>query len=164
VGIALRCLGLVIGPRTGIELLEESAEVLDGSGARLEHARSLCELGAALRRAGSRREGQQPLREALDLAVQCGADALAARTREELNAAGARPRRDRIHGRDALTASELRVAKLAARGATNRDIAQALFLTQRTVETHLTHAYRKLDIGSRAQIAAALDAEHEATQ
>ena len=163
VGIALRCLGLVIGPRTGIELLEESAEVLDGSGARLEHARSLCELGAALRRAGSRREGQQPLREALDLAVQCGADALAARTREELNAAGARPRRDRIHGRDALTASELRVAKLAARGATNRDIAQALFLTQRTVETHLTHAYRKLDIGSRAQIAAALDAEHEAT-
>jgi DNA-binding CsgD family transcriptional regulator len=64
-----------------------------------------------------------------------------------------------MRGRDALTASELRVAKLAAEGATNREIAQALFVTLRTVETHLTHAYRKLDIGSRAQITDALEAE-----
>ena len=163
VGIALRCLGLARGPRAGIELIEESVEVLEGSGARLEHARSLCELGAALRRAGRGRAGQEPLKEALDLAAMCGAEALVARAREELRAAGARPRRDRLRGRDALTASELRVAKLAASGATNREIAQALFLTLRTVETHLTHAYRKLDIGSRAQIADALEAKRQAT-
>jgi DNA-binding CsgD family transcriptional regulator len=159
VGIALRSLGLARGPRGGIELLEESVAVLDGSGARLEHARSLCELGAALRRAGRRGAAREPLREALDLAVRCGGDALAGRAREELSAAGARPRRDRLHGRDALTVSELRVAKLAASGATNREIAQALFLTMRTVETHLTHAYRKLDIGSRDQVEKALEAE-----
>ena len=157
IGVALRCHGLATSAPTGIDLLEESVDVLDGSGARLEHARSLCELGAALRRTGHRRTAQEPLRESLDLAVQCGADALAARAREELTAAGTRPRRERLHGRDALTASELRIAKLAAGGATNREIAQALFLTQRTVETHLTHAYRKLDITSRAEIATALD-------
>lgn len=162
VGIALRSLGLAVGSRTGIEFLEESVEVLGGSGARLEHARSLCDLGAALRRAGRRRDAQEPLRRALDLAVQCGADALAARAREELKAAGARPRRDRLQGRGALTPSELRVATLAAGGATNREIAQGLFLTLRTVETHLTHAYRKLEIGSRAQIAKALQVERNA--
>jgi DNA-binding CsgD family transcriptional regulator len=164
VGIALRCLGLAQDLRSGIELLEQSVTVLDGSGARLEHGRSLCELGAALRRAGRRRAGQGPLREALDLAVQCGAEGLAARAREELTAAGARPRRDRLRGSDALTASERRVAKLAAGGASNREIAQALFLSMRTVETHLTHAYRKLEIASRAQIAEALDAKGEATR
>ena len=155
-GIALRCRGIVAGGREGIELLEESVEVLDGSGARLEHARSLCELGAALRRARRRAASAAPLREALHLAAQCGADALAARAREELRAAGARPRRDAMRGRDALTASELRIAQMAAAGATNRQIAQSLFLSLRTVETHLTHAYRKLDIGSRAELAGAL--------
>jgi DNA-binding CsgD family transcriptional regulator len=155
-GIALRCRGIVTGGREGIELLEESVELLDGSGARLEHARSLCELGAALRRSRRRTAAAAPLREALHVATRCGADALAARAREELRAAGARPRRDALRGRDALTASELRIARMAATGATNRQIAQALFLTLRTVETHLTHAYRKLDIGSRAELADAL--------
>jgi DNA-binding NarL/FixJ family response regulator len=130
--------------------------VLDGSGARLEHARSLCELGAALRRA-SRRGAEAPLREALDRAAHCGADALAARAREELRAAGARPRRDAMRGRDALTASELRIAQMAASGATNRQIAQSLFVTQRTVETHLTHVYGKLDIASRRELGSALE-------
>lgn len=159
IGIALRCSGLVEGHRDGIECLEESVAVLAGSGARLEHARSLCELGAALRRDGRGRAAQPPLREALDLAARCGATALVARARDELRAAGARPRRDLARGRDALTASELRVAKLAAEGATNREIAQSLFVTLRTVETHLTHAYRKLDIGSRAEIPSALEQE-----
>jgi DNA-binding CsgD family transcriptional regulator len=155
-GIALRCHGIAAGGRQGIGLLEESVGVLDGSGARLEHARCLCELGAALRRAGRRGAAAASLREALDLAAQCAADALAARAREELRAAGARPRRDVMRGRDALTASELRIAQMAAAGATNRQIAQSLFLTLRTVETHLTHAYRKLDIGSRTELAGAL--------
>jgi DNA-binding CsgD family transcriptional regulator len=156
-GIALRCSGLVEGHRAAAERLEESVEVLDGSGAQLEHAHSLCELGAALRRDGRSPAAQEPLRQALDLAAACGAAPLSARARDELRAAGARPRRDHVRGRDALTASELRVARLAAEGATNREIAQSLFVTLRTVETHLTHAYRKLDIGSRSEIAAALE-------
>ena len=150
VGIALRCRGIVAGGREGVELLEESVTVLDGSGARLEHARSLCDLGAALRRGRRTTAATARLREALHLAAQCGADALAARARDELRAAGARPRRDAMRGRDALTASELRIAQMAAAGAANRQIAQSLFLTLRTVETHLTHTYRKLDIGSQA--------------
>ena len=90
------------------------------------------------------------------MAVRCGADALAVRAREELTAAGARPRRDRVSGRDALTASELRVATMAEQGMTNREIAQALFVTLRTVETHLTHVYSKLEIGSRRELTEAL--------
>jgi DNA-binding CsgD family transcriptional regulator len=158
-GIALRCRGIVAPAREGLDLLEQSAQVLDGSGARLEHARSLCELGAALRRAGRRGAAAAPLREALDLSARCGAEALAERAREELRAAGARPRRDVLSGRDALTASELRVARMAAGGATNPQIAQSLFVTLRTVETHLTHAYRKLDIRGRTELAGALERE-----
>jgi DNA-binding CsgD family transcriptional regulator len=130
--------------------------VLEPSQARLEHARALCDLGAALRRAGRRRDAQEPLRRALDLADRGGALRLAARAREELRAAGARPRRAALTGPAALTAAEQRVTALAAAGHTNREIAQQLFVTQRTVETHLGHAFQKLDIRSREQLAAAL--------
>jgi DNA-binding CsgD family transcriptional regulator len=81
---------------------------------------------------------------------------VAERARVELVATGARPRRLVLSGVDSLTPSERRVADLAAQGMSNRDIAQALFVTQRTVETHLTHAFRKLSIGSRDQLATAL--------
>jgi DNA-binding CsgD family transcriptional regulator len=117
----------------------------------------LAELGAALRRRKRTREAAPALQEALDLADRCGAVPIAERAREELRiATGAKPRRARRSGPDALTPSELRVCQLAARGHTNRDIAQTLFVSLRTVETHLTHAYQKLDIGSRQQLAAAL--------
>jgi DNA-binding CsgD family transcriptional regulator len=69
--------------------------------------------------------------------------------------------RDRITGRDALTASEERVARLAASGRTNREIAEALWVTLKTVETHLSHVYRKLDIGSRDNLPGALEAADE---
>jgi DNA-binding NarL/FixJ family response regulator len=96
----------------------------------------------------------------MELALQCGAQALAARAHDELVAAGARPRRDPIESRSTLTAGEFRVARLAAEGLTNRQIAQSLFLTEKTIEVHLTHAYRKLEIQSRSQLARALpDAE-----
>ena len=80
------------------------------------------------------------------------------RALQELLAAGARPRRAPASGRAALTPSELRVAELAAAGHTNRDIAQRLFVTQKTVEAHLARTFRKLGIESRAQLAAALTA------
>jgi DNA-binding NarL/FixJ family response regulator len=86
----------------------------------------------------------------------CGADAVAARADDELVTAGARPRRDPTESRSNLTASELRVARLAAEGMTNREIAQALFVTENTIETHLRSVFRKLEIRSRSQLARAL--------
>jgi len=78
---------------------------------------------------------------------------------QELIAAGARPRRPPASGRHTLTPSELRIAHLAATGQTNREIAQRLFITQKTVEAHLARAFRKLHIESRAQLPAALSRE-----
>jgi DNA-binding CsgD family transcriptional regulator len=154
-GIALRAAGLAEGGG-GIELLREAERVLDGSGARLEHARAMADLGAALRRAGQRAESREILRRALDLAHRCGALALTDRARAELVAAGGRPRRLVLSGLDSLTSSERRTAQLAAAGLSNREIAQNLFVTARTVEGHLTHAYHKLAITSREQLHAAL--------
>ncbi|HEY6006179.1 MAG TPA: AAA family ATPase [Anaeromyxobacter sp.] len=155
-GIALRAAGLVEGGRRGIERLRQAVRVLEGSGARLEHARAMADLGAALRRAGQRTESREILRPALDLAHRCGALALTERTRTELVAAGGRPRRLVLSGLDSLTPSERRVAQLAAAGLSNRDIAQHLFITARTVEGHLTHAYQKLAVTSRERLPAAL--------
>jgi len=161
-GIALRAAGLIEGGAVGLQQLAEAAELLDGSGFDLEFAQTLTERGAALRRAGRRRDAQQVLRRGLDVATRCGALALAQQAREELRLAGARPRRERIRGIDALTASERRVASMAAGGMTNREIAQALFITLRTVETHLTTIYRKLDIAGRERLSEALGSDQAA--
>jgi DNA-binding CsgD family transcriptional regulator len=156
IGASLRVLGLVEGGKTGIELLREAVELLAGSEARLEHAHALVDLGAALRRANQRTEARERLREGVDLARTVGALGLAERANDELAATGARPRRVIQTGLDALTASERRVAQLAADGMSNKEIAQTLFVTIKTVEVHLSHAYRKLEISSRAQLDTAL--------
>jgi DNA-binding CsgD family transcriptional regulator len=156
IGVALRAAGLAEGGERGIELMAEAVIVLRDSTARLELARALLDLGAAHRRAGARGTARDLLRESLDLAHGLGGHALAGRARDELVAAGGRPRRDAIRGRDSLTPSELRVAELAAAGRTNRQIAQALFVTQRTVENHLTSTYAKLGITARPELGAAL--------
>jgi DNA-binding CsgD family transcriptional regulator len=155
-GVALRAAGLVARGDEGLALLAEAVGVLEASPAKLEHARALADYGAALRRAGQRKEARARLRLALDLADRCRATALAERAREELVGAGARPRRERLSGVEALTPSEARIARMAADGLANREIAQALFVTARTVETHLTHAYQKLRITSREELGAAL--------
>jgi DNA-binding CsgD family transcriptional regulator len=126
-------------------------------GALCWEGHSLAELGAVLRRSGHPRAAREPLRRALEIARDFGGEALARRAREELVASGARPRRERPPGAPQLTEGELRVARMAAQGRTNREIAEALFLAPRTVETHLTHAYRKLEITSRAELARALE-------
>jgi DNA-binding CsgD family transcriptional regulator len=156
IGAALRVLGLVAGGTAGIGLLTEAVEVLAGSAARLEYARALVDLGAALRRENRRIEARQRLREGVDLALRCGAFGLAGRANEEIAATGARPRKVFQTGLDALTASERRVGQLAADGMSNKEIAQTLFVTIKTVEVHLSHAYRKLEISSRAQLQHAL--------
>jgi DNA-binding CsgD family transcriptional regulator len=155
-GAALRAAGLIEGGKRGLALLEEAVQVLSGSPAKLEHAKARTEFGAALRRANRRSQARVQLRHAVELATICGAIELAARAERELLATGARPRRVALTGVDSLTPSERRVAEMAADGPTNREIAQALFITQRTVEVHLTSIYRKLAISSRSQLAAAL--------
>ncbi len=139
--------------------LREAVDVLERSEARVEYARALIDLGAALRRAARRSEARDPLAKGLDLADRCDATLLATRAREELLAAGARPRRHRISGINSLTASERRIAEMAAQGHTSRQIAQALFVTTRTVDTHLNHTYTKLGINSRKQLPHALARE-----
>jgi DNA-binding CsgD family transcriptional regulator len=118
---------------------------------------SLTDLGAALRRVGRTSEARDKLRLAVDLAHRSGAWVLERRAHAELVAAGARPRRREIVGPEALTPSERRVALMASESASNRDIAEALFVTRRTVEIHLTHAYDKLGVESRQGLAVALN-------
>ena len=150
IGVALRDVGIV---RQDTRVLAESAELLASTPFRLDHACALVELGAALRRTRRRADAIEPLARGMDLAHRCGSTALATRARTELLACGSRPRGFARSGRDALTASELRVARMAAEGMTNREIAQALFITIRTVTTHLGHAYEKLGISGREQLA-----------
>jgi DNA-binding CsgD family transcriptional regulator len=158
-GIALHCRGVVEGGERGIELLREAVATLRRSPGRLELARALTDLGAALRRANRRAEARGPLREALDMARRDGALAIARRAHEELEATGERLRPLLAGGLESLTPSERRVAAMAAEGKTNRAIAQELFLTVKTIEAHLSSAYRKLDIGSRAELSEAFSAE-----
>jgi len=141
------------------ESLAEAVGLLESTPARYELALALADLGAFLRRSGRRADARVPLRRALDLAQRTGAAPLAERARRELLATGARPRRTALTGPDALTSAERRVAGLAADGLSNRQIAQHLFITQPTVETHLRHAFHKLGITSRADLPAQLDRE-----
>ena len=97
------------------------------------------------------------MREGVHLAQRLGAAELAARGNEEIAATGARPRKLHAGGRDALTPSERRIAQLAAGARTNKEIAQELFVTVKTVELHLSNCYRKLDITSRNDLASALE-------
>jgi len=162
IGVSLRALGLVEGGRSGEELLHEAVDVLAGSPARLEHARALIDLGAAVRRGNSRSEARKLLREGLELAHGCGATALTERANDELAATGAQRRNVLRSGLDELTASERRVAQLAAEDLSNKEIAQALFVTVKTVEQHLGRVYRKLGLSSRRQLGAALGGRAEA--
>ncbi|HWI73095.1 MAG TPA: LuxR C-terminal-related transcriptional regulator, partial [Baekduia sp.] len=140
-----------------IALLRTAVDTLEPSVARLEHARALVELGAALRRGNHRADAREHLRAGVRIASACGATALAEHAALELRVAGGPSSNVHGTGADQLTVSERRVAELAAAGHSNPQIAQLLFVTRKTVETHLGRAYRKLDIAGRDQLAAALD-------
>jgi DNA-binding CsgD family transcriptional regulator len=158
IGASLRARGLVEGGAAGRGLLEEAVEMYDGTEAQLQHARALIDLGAAYRREGQRRTAREVLTRGVDLALRTGVLGLVERGNEELAASGARPRRALQTGLDSLTPSERRVAELAADNLTNKEIAQALFVTVKTVEVHLSSVYRKLELGSRRELAPALAA------
>jgi DNA-binding CsgD family transcriptional regulator len=161
VGVAQRALAALADAGKREALLGEAVATLRGTPARLELARALVDLGAHLRREGWRTRAREPLREGLEIAHDARAEPLAARARDELLAAGARPRRPWLTGLDALTPSELRVARLAAGGASNQEIAQSLFVTTQTVKGHLSSAYRKLGITARTELADALDSRRD---
>jgi DNA-binding CsgD family transcriptional regulator len=158
---ALRGVAISRGGAEGIEVLEEASALMEGSPRRLEHAHVLADLGAALRREGRRADAREPLRQAFELARRCGAARVAKRAHAELQATGASVRRYAPIGVESLTPSERRVAELAASGMTNRQIAQSLFVTVKTVEAHLSAAYDKLDIDSRRQLGDALGAPEQ---
>ena len=158
VGIGLRNIALLEG---NAGTAREAVDTLASGGGRVEHVHALLALGVLLRREGSRKDAREVLWECLELARRCGATVFADRAWEELRVAGAKPRRDRVTGRDALTPAEDRVARLAAGGRTNREVAQDLYLSLKTVEMHLGRVYRKLGIAGRRELAGALEESSE---
>jgi DNA-binding CsgD family transcriptional regulator len=155
-GLALFARGVITPGADGIEWLEEAVRVLRDSPARLELARAEHWLGQAFLDVGDKPVARLHLREAINLSTRSGARFLAVQTRDLLVAAGGRMRELPESRSDALTGSERRVAELALKGASNREIAQALFVTSRTVEVHLTNAYRKLDVIGRPGLASGM--------
>jgi DNA-binding CsgD family transcriptional regulator len=158
IGIALRGVAMTEASTKRIDRLHESIAHLERSDAVLELARSLIELGTALRRDRHNIDAREPLRRAAELARACGARATEQRALDELGASGERPQAagGGTALADELTPSELRAARMAAAGRSNKEIAESLFVTPRTIEVHLTRSYRKLGISSRRQLAAAL--------
>jgi DNA-binding CsgD family transcriptional regulator len=164
IGLSLRVRGAIEGGERGLEALEAAVERLEGSQAALERARALVDYGAALRRSRRRKAAREPLLRGLDLARHLGAEALRRRAIAEAKAAGARPRRTALKGKEALTAREEQVARLAAEGRSNREIASELVITQKTVEWHLRHAFQKLGLSSRGELSGALGMESDRTE
>ncbi|ETK32811.1 LuxR C-terminal-related transcriptional regulator [Microbispora sp. ATCC PTA-5024] len=156
IGHALRVSGGLGSGPDRLRELEEAISVLESSPARLELGYALAAYGCALHEADRSTLARRYLGRALDIGAGCGAAALMELARGGLRAAGARPRRSALTGPDSLTPSERQVAELAAEGLTNRDIARELYITAKTVEVHLSKAYRKLRISGRKDLARAL--------
>ncbi|WIY03302.1 LuxR C-terminal-related transcriptional regulator [Amycolatopsis mongoliensis] len=154
-GTALTTLGLVREDDEAERALNKAITTLRSSPARLQLATALTELGTLHARHGQSEKAIETLRQAVELSEHCGARPLARRAAEELRSArrALTPAKDNEHG---LTRQENRIAVMAAQGLTNREIATALHLTRRTVELHLSGAYRKLGIPGRAELGGAL--------
>ena len=157
-----RCRGLVAAARgdvaAAVNLLAEAVEQHEAHGDPFGRARALLALGVTRRRARQKR----PAREAIELAragfEEIGAEGWAEEARRELGAIGGRTRSE------GLTAAEQRVADLVAGGATNAEVASALFLAERTVASHLTRIYAKLGVRSRTELARKLGAAEDKVQ
>jgi len=153
---ALRAVAATASDAARIEALGEAWDLTASAACPVERAQVGADLGAALRRVGRRADAANLLREALEVADGCGALAHVDTIRRELAALGARPRRSRRSGAGSLTPREHEIAELAAAGVMNDEIARSLHVTVKTVETHLTRAYRKLGVTGRGGLGAAL--------
>ncbi|MFD6276095.1 LuxR C-terminal-related transcriptional regulator [Streptomyces sp. NPDC060209] len=163
-GRALRVLGAATGGRRGLELTAEAVGILRGTSLDVELIPALITHGLQLTAAGQPRSARPLLREAATAAERLGAVRLSGRAELALRASGARRSNASLTGRGSLTASERRIAALAAGGRTNAEISELLHLARRTVETHLTSTYRKLGIRRRGDLPAALNGDtQEAT-
>ena len=154
-GEALRAAAMTAPEDERAHGLVRAAEVMRRGDCGADHATCLIDLGETLLRSGAVDAALVALHDALTEADSIGADAVAARAQRVLVEAGARPRRAARSGLRSLTPAERRVADLAARALRNREIAERLFLTEKTVEMHLTTVYRKLGIRSRVELAGA---------
>ncbi|MEZ3181304.1 AAA family ATPase [Streptomyces pimonensis] len=152
---ALRTQGEIVGGEEGLEMLENADHLLMSTPYQLERARILVALGAALRRQGRRGAARRRLKEGMDMAHRTGASVLEATASAELRLAGVRQIRSAQQPAP-LTPAEERVAHKAAAGLSNREISQALFVTVKTVEWHLSQAYAKLGIAKRGELSRAL--------
>ena len=162
VAVAIRCRGLIAAARgdtaIALTLLEQAVDRSEAAGDQFGRARALFALGTTRRRERQKRTAREALEAALAGFEGLGAESWAASTRAELARIGGRPRSG------GLSASELRVASLVAEGRTNREIAAALFLSERTVAGHLTHIYAKLGIRSRTELARTLRSDPAITR
>jgi DNA-binding CsgD family transcriptional regulator len=152
-GIEARVRALLSEGEVAESLYRQSIDHLSGTRARLELARTHLLYGEWLRREHRRLDAREHLRTALEAFTSMGAEAFARRAERELLATGERARKRTVDTLDQLTPQEEQVARLAAKGTTNREIAAQLFITQSTVEYHLRKAFRKLDVKSRTQLA-----------
>ncbi|EIV91034.1 LuxR family transcriptional regulator [Frankia sp. QA3] len=158
IGVGLRVSALFEAPDTAAKLLHESVELLELSPARLELARSLEALGRILLDIGPARTGLEALTRGAELAARCHADRMTGRLHALLADNGRKVPRGLTQGLHTLTPAERSVSCLAADGHTNREIAEQLFLSEKTVEAHLSRTYRKVGVRSRTQLAAQLAA------
>jgi DNA-binding CsgD family transcriptional regulator len=139
--------------RRAVAVLAEALELAESTPRRPVIVRVLASYGAALRRVERIPEAREALYRAIDMAGEMGMERLRGRAHQELVLAGGRPRRARATGPQSLTSAQLQVARLAAEGRSNRQIAEHLFVTIKTVETHLAAVYRKLGIATRDELA-----------
>jgi DNA-binding CsgD family transcriptional regulator len=160
---ALACNARFQPANAQVELLNEALGLVAGTQAELLRCNLLIDLGFARHYAGDAAAARTAFRDGADHATRLGVTRLAGVAGRGLLACGARPRRLQTSGLQSLTPAELRVVKLAADGQTNGAIATSLFINLKTVESHLTRAYRKLGIADRAELKAALVA-HESSE
>ncbi|HWF56248.1 MAG TPA: LuxR C-terminal-related transcriptional regulator [Solirubrobacteraceae bacterium] len=152
-GIETRVRALLSDGEVAETLYRQSIAHLSGTRARLELARTHLLYGEWLRRERRRLDAREHLRTALEAFTSLGAEAFARRAERELLATGERARKRTVDTLDQLTPRETQIARLAASGHTNREVAAQLFISASTVEYHLRKAFRKLGVKSRAQLA-----------
>jgi DNA-binding CsgD family transcriptional regulator len=152
-GIEARVRALLSEGEIAERLYRESITHLARTRVRFELARTHLLFGEWLRRERRRLDAREHLRTALEMFSGMGTEAFAGRAERELLATGERARKRTVDTLDQLTPQEEQIARLAANGSTNREIAARLFITQSTVEYHLRKAFRKLDVKSRTQLA-----------
>jgi DNA-binding CsgD family transcriptional regulator len=153
IGIEARVRALLSEGDVAERLYRESIAHLAATRVRPELARTQLLYGEWLRRERRRLDARRPLRDALAAFTSMGTDAFARRAERELRATGEHARKRTVETLDQLTPQEEQIARLAARGTTNREIAAQLFIAQSTVEYHLRKVFRKLDVKSRTQLA-----------